>query len=702
MHGLLKLNEGEIMKKALSFLSVLIIMILFSGCTKIPEKTDIEEILNKIEEERAAKCGDWIKDKWEECDFEGTKSCSAYDSGTIGPAKCQNCKLDLSECKIKEICDAEFCSSNGECKEIRYLNEIFCDCVNNRTGANCEKCYDGFFKKDDSCVTDNCSLIKCLDYEKCDNDSGVAVCVCRSDTQDPNDCSKCLPGYYWDDSNWEKCCINEKTVACIIPNNLPDYTYIISSWHKIYYSSESGWSNPPECEWVCEYNKNYIGEECVSKAIDSALKIFMNKDGEIVFFKSNAEIYKLKKDKLNFSINLPVLIVQDVKILPDGNYFYIGSNYDNVYNPDHFAGIVTPDGKEIIKYNEIESTGDPVLTFTKKGRIFNGDIEYTFPDFRKIHLNASTESESVTISDDSGNLFTIYTDGNVFAVSSSGEPLWNIKFEKGHLSRAVAADAEKNIYIPFINGINGNGIHVVSSKDGSILNDFLTNDDTDAWPTILFGKNIILARTGFNYYWLDKNKNISGSFSTGYLATISSILINDIAYICKAFTLYYFKKPEIITYEYKNISSNRLFHHNGRLFVSDDDDKITRILKAPGTPEGDWPQYLHDSMQSGSLADIEFVDPPSAPVALTPEDSTVFNTNSVTFSWAIDSGDPEIKYTLLLRDSAGYDEVYAGPEIGLSTATVSDLAAGTYEWRVVSKDENGSLNVSDARTFTVE
>jgi hypothetical protein len=107
-------------------------------------------------------------------------------------------------------------------------------------------------------------------------------------------------------------------------------------------------------------------------------------------------------------------------------------------------------------------------------------------------------------------------------------------------------------------------------------------------------------------------------------------------------------------------------------------------------------------MQSGSLAEIEFVDPPLAPVALTPEDNAVFDTNSVTFSWEIDSSDPSIKYTLLLRDSTGYDKVYAGPEIGLTTATVNDLSAGNYEWRVVSKDENGSLNVSDARTFTVE
>ncbi|HQI05791.1 MAG TPA: hypothetical protein PL195_11080, partial [bacterium] len=100
-----------------SLIFIFTVIALFIGCTKIPEKTDIKEILNKIEEERAAKCGDGIRDDWEECDFEGTKSCSAYDSGNIGPAKCQNCKLDLSECKIKEICDAEFCNSNGTCRE---------------------------------------------------------------------------------------------------------------------------------------------------------------------------------------------------------------------------------------------------------------------------------------------------------------------------------------------------------------------------------------------------------------------------------------------------------------------------------------------------------------------------------------------------------------------------------------------------------
>ncbi|HRZ80390.1 MAG TPA: hypothetical protein P5044_10305, partial [bacterium] len=80
----------------------------------------------------------------------------------------------------------------------------------------------------------------------------------------------------------------------------------------------------------------------------------------------------------------------------------------------------------------------------------------------------------------------------------------------------------------------------------------------------------------------------------------------------------------------------------------------------------------------------------------------VFDDDTVNFKWVSDIGDPDIQYTLLLRDLTGFDKVYAGPQKGLSTAKVEGLTAGTYEWRVVSKDLNGALNISEARTFTIQ
>ncbi|HQB11336.1 MAG TPA: hypothetical protein PLW37_15845, partial [bacterium] len=74
----------------------------------------------------------------------------------------------------------------------------------------------------------------------------------------------------------------------------------------------------------------------------------------------------------------------------------------------------------------------------------------------------------------------------------------------------------------------------------------------------------------------------------------------------------------------------------------------------------------------------------------------------ITFSWNNDPENAGAKHALLIRDATGYDKVYAGLQTDRSTAAVNGLVKGTYEWRVVSIKPDGAINVSYARSFTVE
>ena len=694
------------MKKALSFLLVLIIMILFSGCTKIPEKTDIEKningIISELEEEKAAKCGDRIKDEWEECDFEGAKSCSVYDSGNIGPAICQNCKLDLSECKIKEICDAEFCNSNGTCKEIKYLDyEVFCECVNDRTGTNCDKCYDGFFIKDDLCITDNCSLMKCFDYEKCDNSSGVAICVCISDTQDSNDCSKCLYGYDWDSSSPKKC-INKKSVVCTVPQNISEYAEVIYSNHDIYYSENTGWDPIPICEWNCKEGFLKTGILCKKTAIKTFSKnlkpLGFNEDNFLIAI-DNYGIYSISGDQIK-TVKLLTRIFLDGVIGNDGNYYLTNSSG---------FGIFFPSKNDLIYIYNNSYNGLGYNISILKNYISFGNSYIDFPELKLVKKLTANISN---ISDIHGNILTVCSDGDILFSDENWNTIWSTNFQNYFLGRSPVIGSDNIAYIPCCNR---------NSKKPGVLKINLSNPDEneeivveseyncyDKTPNIILGEK---ERKYVSYYGVigiyDKNNQLISD--TSKISESYDSSNNIIPVTLKTGSLYFQSGNKIYRINEYNellwdITVNfygRSMIHNYEILYVFDSDKL-HLFYAPGNISGDWPQMKHDARLSNSLLENKFVDPPSAPVALTPENDAVFNTNSVTFSWGTDSSDPNIKYTLLLRNSGGYDKVYAGPEIGLSTATVNDLTAGNYEWRVVSQDENGSLNVSDKRTFEIK
>lgn len=669
---------------------------IFIGCAKLPEKTDAEELVSEIE---AKACGNGIVEDWEECDFKGAESCSRYESEDIGPARCQNCKLDLSECKIKELCDTYFCNSNGICKEIKYLDyEIYCECVNDRTGTNCDKCHDGFYIKDDLCITDNCSLMKCFDYEKCDNSSGVAVCVCISDTQDSNDCSKCLSGFAWDASSPKKC-INKKRVECKIPQNISEYAEVIYSIHDIYYSENTGWDPIPICEWKCKEGSINTGSSCKSTFIKQffvRLKpLGFDSNNHLIAIDDHG-IYSISNYQIETIKTLSRIFYEGV-IGNDGNYYLRSLNGVSIFFTSK---------NDLIYIHAQHDTNLDNMSVLKKYISFGN----SYLDFPELKLIKKDYVDTANISDENGNTLTVYSDGSIIFSDENWNNIWLTGFQNYFFGRFPVLGSDNIAYVPCCNRN--------SQKPGFLKINLLNPDENEEivveseseYSCYDRAPNIILGENGKKYvsYGLfiqiyDKNDKLisdTSKISTNrFFANLTPVITdNEILYFQSDSQVYCTNGDGELLW--KSDGGGRMIHNNGILYVFGFSKLY--LFYAPGNISGDWPQMKHDARLSNSLLENKFVDPPSAPVALTPEDSAVFNTNSVTFSWEIDSSDPNIKYTLLLRYSKGYDEVYAGPEIGLTTATVNDLSTGNYEWRIVSKDENGSLNVSDKRTFTVE
>ena len=629
MHGLLKLNEGEIMKKALSFLSVLIIMILFSGCTKIPEKTDIEELIGEISDEIANQCGNGITNEGEECDFEYIRSCSSYDPETVGPIKCENCFLDFSNCQLKESCNTSKCNSKGECKAIKYLDyEIYCDCFDNRTGEHCEycsnyfhfdfdrecisdsicteigcelenqecfidgnsskcrckhpwtgekcdECIDEYFKKDNSCVTDNCSLIKCFDYEKCDNSSGVALCVCISDTQDPNDCSKCLYGYDWDSSSPERC-INKKTVNCIPPNfrKLPENAEVITSTHELYYTPESGWTNAPECEWQCKEGyvlyKNSCTNPLLKKVYDAGVPFGIDKNGYLITGNEYGEIYFFSNNQEpNLLANTGLKFVRGL-IGGDGN-IYFGTSWTG-------RGVFDTDSHKFIYLNV--GTNKDNMSILQNGAVVFGSDYLDFPVFKEIDQN-NPNQRAATVSDEQGNILTVFHNGTVIFNDKDWNLIWEKQFDNYFFGDYPVLDKKGHAYLPYCTSNESNaGVITIELSDGSIAKsqiDFTEGNCNESFtPAISIGNNDkkyvvyrgVLRIYDENNILLTDTKNINiDDYSWGINVPP---VITDKNEIFFGYNKYVFCVNELGELNWKKIvdySINTIIHYDNRLFV---------------------------------------------------------------------------------------------------------------------------------------
>ena len=742
-----------------SLIFIIMTALIFAGCTKIPEKAyldeKINEMISELEEERTAKCGNGIVEEWEECDFEGLVSCSHFDKTLIGKTQCINCAFDKSFCENKEQCNEEFCSSNGVCKETYYFDHgILCSCVNNRTGTNCEKCIDDYhFDLDGTCIPDNvctltgcesekhtCEIIdgraicicdepwtgsncdgclpeyysedgKCISrycssgelichyYEKCNDKSGKPVCVCKTPNQDSDDCSKCLPGYDW--INTIDFCVNSREIRCEHDPAAPLNSTDIVSFSTITYTDENGWTEPDYCQWICHEGLMKDSGSCINPYIKQ--------------YTLNGYPYVAGFDESN---NLLVIYVSSMysvsktemkKISEFGSSFTGGiiGNDRNIYLRNKYGfGVYFRNSDEFLKISS--SVTDSQNLSLLNSAVFFGNSYLDFPEINYINGEIIDENAS-SISDKDGNILTVYNNGTVKLNKSDLSIIWKKNYSEYLFSKNPVIDSQENVHIPCRNN-SKSCILTIRLSNGSIVGKFEFPDSSEIshQPAISIGSNLKkYAVQGGVLTIIDKDNNILAETSK---VVPKKLITNDFAPVVTDRGLTYFSNYESVVcvneageqiwiQDTDNIVYS-FFHHDNTLYVFNGSGVY--LYNAPGNISGDWPHFKHDARLSNSLLENEFVDPPSAPVALSPEDSTVFNTNSVTFSWAIDSGDPEIKYTLLLRDSAGYDEVYAGPEIGLTTAIVSDLAAGSYEWRVVSKDKNGSLNVSDARTFEIE
>jgi len=174
-----------------------VFIILFISCAKQPERTDAENVLNSIDELKASRCGNGIVEEWEECDFKGERSCGQLYFKLIGPYKCDNCGINVSECIDTDICNATICTNNSVCDE-DSKHSIYCKCTKGYSGKNCDECINGYHHDfDDRCIYDDiCTEIGCeLENQECYIENGSAKCRCI-DPWIGDKCDECFFTHY--------------------------------------------------------------------------------------------------------------------------------------------------------------------------------------------------------------------------------------------------------------------------------------------------------------------------------------------------------------------------------------------------------------------------------------------------------------------------------------------------------------------------
>lgn len=738
-------------------LSAFFMFLLAIGCSQSPEETSIvkkvEEIGAQVEKEIAERCGNGIQDENEKCDFEGYRSCSSIDSSLIGPMWCKDCSEIVSNCVKESTCDETHCSGNGNCYEDEYNKNIgckcdefytayncnecaenahfdldgtcisdtscteigcekertectviegqaTCDCINPWWGDNCDKCISTYYLENGECKGKYCvnSGFTCPNYERCDDSSGRPVCVCKYENQNPDDCSKCMPGYDW---VYNSKCLDTTNVSCKTDPNAPKLSEKTNETVEITYTDENGWTEPAYCKWKCRQGAYEIEEDCLSMFRYSLnRKLFpigVNKNGQMLAGDElEKQILYLDKNSVVKTIHLNFYL-SDARLLPDGNIFFkTTSTY----------GIFDPDTEEYFVFDNDTTIGSPISVSTD-GTVYFGNTYFSFPNLFCVFTNSSASS----IISYNGDILTVFVNGDVVLSDRFKNLIWIKSFRGYSFSKYPVFDGNGNIYIPSIEN-NSKVLLKLSLDDGQQLKSIIINDSDYNYlnkPVVSIGTDGIkfsLSKGVLKIY--DTQDQLITDTSDILDIQTSSVdyppIVTDKGLVLfnryHAVAYYRVSDKTINTFELPNEESPQgMVYHDNTLFVFTN-TAGTYVLNGFGELDGNWSHPFHDPQLSGSREKKYEVEKPEAAVPVLPEDNHSQYPGNVIFTWDIPE-DPDISYTLLIRDSTGFDKVYAGPTKGLDNFS-ANLYPGKYQWHVVSQNKDGALNISAKQNFEIE
>jgi hypothetical protein len=735
---------------------ILFMAIFFAGCAKDPGEMRIKETIADIEKEKAEKCGDGVTDSWEECDYSGNLSCSEHSDELLGPLRCTECRIDISGCAEKKKCDSDICSGNGLCTE-GNSHYVYCKCFALFTGPTCDRCIDNYhFDLDGKCINNTeCTLVGCMEnstcqiisgkaecvcndhyagpdcdaceagyymdngickgalcsntglvcteFEKCDDSSGKPRCICKGENQNPQDCSECDEGYGWYKN---EACLKEKWVICATDPEKPDNSTDLIKTVLIKYSEDTGWSEPGLCEWKCISGHYLHKGECRDMLVFSSsgpeFPFGFDKNGDLIAGDTEGKIY-VAATEITDTISSGIPFTNG-RLGADGNIFFRTFSGYGVINYE--TGTNFYFRKDNIPKNQI--------TITRDGTVFFGDTYFSFPDLIPIHPDLEHEN-AVTLTDSYENTVTVYKNGYVVYSDNERNTLWFQDYPGYVFSEHPALTYGEFVFIPhFQESTNRVSGLVVNLSDGEFV-DFDETSYTDSslkyTPAVSVdsdNRKFVSYRGVITVY--DSDGKVS--FDTSLLFDERFSVENLPPAVTAEKTVYFandrqilaFRETDFLTWSYDLPAYSfprTLLHNNETLYIFTSKGELF-VLYAPGTIAGEWPHMYHDSALSGMTGYLPQFQKPAASILTSPDDDSSFSTEPITFSWNNDPENAGAKHALLIRDATGYDKVYAGLQTDRSTAAVNGLVKGTYEWRVVSIKPDGAINVSYARSFTVE
>ena len=735
------------------------IIFFLIGCTETPENHSINKkydiIEKKVEDEINGICGNGILEAEEGCDFSGVISCSIIDASRIGPMKCVNCRLYTGNCVDKDTCRDNLCSGNGTCYEDeldfhvgckcdsyatvedcsecidsyhfdldgtcisnRWCTKIGCEyehskcqinegqascvCIEPWTGNRCDQCNDDYYLENGECKGKYCTNtdVECTEYEKCDDSTGQPQCICSGLNQDPEDCSKCLPDYDW----IAKSCRNQRVVSCTPNPDRPENSDNIEEYVAITYTDETGWSEPELCGWECSENTYEKDDKCIKikkyEADSTLFPIGINSEGLILAGnKDRKQIFFMDEEGIVKTVTTDFYLT-DGRISRDGNIYFRTSSTYGIFDPETENGVA-------FSYPE---TTNAVMTLKSNGDIFFGNTVFSFPEISQIESGDSSIS-SVSVTNSEGRIFTVFENGFIVSSKQDGDILWEKTFTDLNFSSYPAIDNSGLLYLPYsdsstsefgiliINPVNGEKIKTLANlyDSGYIVDPPAISIGTNGFKYIV--SNGIL-RIFDNEDQLTHDTSSVLNTSNGYsdippVITDTGLVLftNQSSVICLNIL------DEILWTFETTYPPKHLLYTENLLYVFTASKK-TFALNTSGKLSGDWPHPLYSPQLSGNVQKIQESEKPEAAIPVLPADNHEQYPGNVIFTWDIPEN-PDLSYTLVIKDSTGIDKVFAGPEKGLDNYSVN-LVAGQYLWHVISQSPDGAIKISANQSFTIK